>query len=272
MPKPRIGVCTPHRGGLIPWIFFWLNIRLAGGTPVRITPHRPLPQREETTRPMLDGLIVGGGADIAPNMYGEKEQLAIKINTSIGSATLAQYFYRWLLLGIAFLMYILRRVCGLKQSPQTAKKEAHKRDALEAPLIQAALEHNIPVLGVCRGMQLLNVVLGGTLHQEIADVYEDVRHPYTVLPHKRIKIQRCSKLAHILRRTTTKVNALHHQSINKLGEGLCIVAQSQSGIVEAIETQGTAFVLGVQWHPEFMIQFKSQRRIFHALVDASIRQ
>ncbi|GKT30663.1 putative multi-domain containing protein, partial [Aduncisulcus paluster] len=95
---------------------------------------------------------------------------------------------------VAVLAFGLRKILGLKRAPG----EARERDALEAMLIREALENDIPLLGVCRGMQLINVVKGGSLHQEIADVYEDVSNPQTVLPHKKYQSkkiacwQRCS--------------------------------------------------------------------------------
>ncbi|WP_320006202.1 gamma-glutamyl-gamma-aminobutyrate hydrolase family protein [Maridesulfovibrio sp.] len=255
---PRIGVSTPTRGGLAPWIFFWLNIRLAGGIPDRITPDNYNEQRE------FDGIIISGGADIDPALYGEEKLKEIFEKSGSTHFRLRDIPRKVFLSSVAVLTFGLRRILGLKEVPGADRK----RDDLEVSLINHALENEIPMLGICRGMQLINVVMGGSLHQEIADVYEDVSNPKTVLPHKRISIKSGSMLADVLGKTSTYVNSLHHQSINEVGQELDVVAECDAGIIQAVEGRKKRFLLGVQWHPEFLVQYGSQRRIFNALVTA----
>lgn len=256
MSKIRIGVSTSEKGGTIPWMFFGLNVLLAGGVPFRITPDNP------ATVDDLDGLIIAGGADIAPKLYGAESSK--KILKEAKQAVKSEVWLRKLIrLAAGGGVYLLRRFFGLKQ----ALGDTGRRDELEYYLIRSALEKRVPLLGVCRGMQLLNVVLGGTLYQEIADVYEDVSHPYTVLPYKAVRIQDGSMLGRILGRNTVRVNSMHHQAVDRIGSGLKVVAEDNLGIIEAIEMED-GFTLGVQWHPEFLVQYKSQRNIFKDLVAA----
>ena len=163
----------------------------------------------------LDGLVLQGGTDIAPQMYGEEP---------------------------------LR--------PEWAGDP--ERDRYEIDLLKRFLSLGKPILGICRGQQLINVALGGTLyqdtetqkpgahvHQDIA-VYDDKYHHVEILPGTRLAalypgVQRA------------KVNSLHHQAVNRLGDGLAVEAHSaEDGVIEAIRLKGPQYVAGVQWHPEFL--------------------
>ncbi|MGO4572272.1 gamma-glutamyl-gamma-aminobutyrate hydrolase family protein [Microvirga sp. 2TAF3] len=144
-----------------------------------------------------------------------------------------------------------------------------ERDKLELHLLRAALPAQLPILGICRGSQMINVSLGGTLHTDIYQVYVQAPKMRTVLPKKRISIAPGSRLDRILRCNPCQVNALHHQSVNKLGEGLSIAAEDENGIVQAVEGQGQAFLLGVQWHPELLVWKRRQQRLFAALAEAA---
>ncbi|MCB5174425.1 MULTISPECIES: gamma-glutamyl-gamma-aminobutyrate hydrolase family protein [Microvirga] len=143
------------------------------------------------------------------------------------------------------------------------------RDALELGLLRAALPLQLPVLGICRGSQMINVALGGTLHTDIYEVYVQAPKMRTVLPRKQVAIVHDSKLDRILRCNPCQVNALHHQSVDKLGDGLRVAAQDESGIVQAVESESAPFLLGVQWHPELLVWKKPQQRLFAALTEAS---
>lgn len=146
-----------------------------------------------------------------------------------------------------------------------------ERDRLEIDMLHPALQARMPVLGICRGAQMINVALGGTLHTDIHAVYEAAPRMRTVLPKKLVRIDPASRLAGIMRCDPCRVNALHHQSVDRLGKGLGVVARDEAGIVQAIEGGGEAFVLGVQWHPELLPLRSPQQRLFTALVDAARR-
>jgi putative glutamine amidotransferase len=132
------------------------------------------------------------------------------------------------------------------------------RTSFETALIQAALARNIPVLGVCGGMQLLNVVLGGTLFQDIRREVEtakehEQKHDHTQ-PHHPIEIKDGTLIGETFGRGQVMVNSTHHQAVKKLGEKLVVSAVSPDGIIEAIEAPSYGFAVGVQWHPELLIQ------------------
>jgi len=144
-----------------------------------------------------------------------------------------------------------------------------ERDKMELSLLKAALPRQLPILGICRGSQMLNVALGGTLHTDIYEVYVQAPKMRTVLPKKRVVIEADSRLDRILRCNPCLVNALHHQSVDRLGEGLKIAARDEIGIVQAIENDRAPFLLGVQWHPELLVWKKPQQRLFAALAQAA---
>lgn len=144
-----------------------------------------------------------------------------------------------------------------------------ERDKLELQLLETALPQGLPVLGICRGSQMINIALGGSLHTDIYEVYVQAPRMRTVLPRKTVSIVDGSRLDRILRCNPCQVNALHHQSVDRLGRGLRVVAQDEAGIVQATEGTGDQFLLGVQWHPELLPFRGSQQRIFAALAQAA---
>ena len=143
------------------------------------------------------------------------------------------------------------------------------RDRLELNALDVAARLNLPVLGICRGSQMINVHRGGSLHVDIHEVYEEAPRLRTVLPRKRVSIVPDSGLYRILGISECRVNALHHQAVNRLGDGIRVVATERSGVVQGIEAPGHRFLMGVQWHPEYLVTDPRQQNLFRTLVEAA---
>ncbi len=155
---------------------------------------------------------------------------------------------------------------------------SRSRDALEIWLFQNALEANLPVLGICRGIQIMSVAMRGSLYQDIADTV-----PRDTLCHTRvdgtdsrhdIEIDDGSLLRHIVGSRGAEVNSAHHQAVDAGGEGLVVTARStEDGIIEAIERPDKRFMLGVQYHPERMLKARELRehgaKLFTAFIEAA---
>ena len=133
-------------------------------------------------------------------------------------------------------------------SPSPANRE---RDAWEIALINGALRRGMPVLGICRGAQVVNVALGGTLHQHLPDVLGHTRHQQgnAVFSTSVVRTVPGTRLAALIGETSD-AQCYHHQAIDQLGAGLIVSAQDADGVIEAVEMPGENFVLAVQWHPE----------------------
>ncbi|OEF95880.1 gamma-glutamyl-gamma-aminobutyrate hydrolase family protein [Desulfuribacillus alkaliarsenatis] len=162
-----------------------------------------------------------------------------------------------------------------KQSPQLKQgRISPERDELECTLIPLAIKRNMPIFAICRGVQVLNVVCGGTLYQDIVSQVPNVLKHSQNAPRwygtHAIEIVKDSKLHAICKQPSIVVNSYHHQAIDVLAEGLTISAKSEDGIIEAIEsTDDKVFIVGVQWHPEGMWQKeKEQFALFEAFVAA----
>lgn len=130
-----------------------------------------------------------------------------------------------------------------------------KRTLYELELTKEALKRNIPVFGICNGLQLINVLLGGTLIQHIPDIYKsNINHEQ---PHPKCKpthdifIKEGTLLSELTRIKKARVNTTHHQAIDQLGDGLIVSARASDGIIEAIESKNYRFLVGVQWHSEY---------------------
>ena len=140
------------------------------------------------------------------------------------------------------------------------------RDELEIALVEAAVGAGMPVLGICRGAQVLGVALGGTLVQDIATEVEGAG-PHSEARHE-VEVAEGSRLAKALGGRRVEVNSYHHQANKGLGSRVAATARAADGVIEGIE-QGEGFVLGVQWHPERMLEEEGQRRLFAAFVSAA---
>ena len=143
------------------------------------------------------------------------------------------------------------------------------RDALERRLVTEAMDQGKPVLGICRGSQMLNVALGGTLDQDAYTTFPDSRFYKTILPRKTVRVLSDTRLVGIAGPDKMKVNALHSQAVQTLGDDLRVAARDSGGMIQAIERVSDPFALGVQWHPEHLFYAHRQRAIFRALVAAA---
>jgi putative glutamine amidotransferase len=159
--------------------------------------------------------------------------------------------------------------------PKTTLVSA-ERDALELELVDRAIRDDVPLFGICRGLQVLNVALGGTLHQHIPDAVGDaVQHSQTerrdVPTHPVKLLTEGTRLGEILGSPELVVNSFHHQSLRTLGRGLRDVAWAPDQVIEAVEHEDRRkFVLAVQWHPEDLVGHDAAARaLFAAVVDAA---
>ena len=151
------------------------------------------------------------------------------------------------------------------------------RDTLEIPLCQEAIAADLPVLGICRGIQIMSVAMGGSLYQDIPSEFPkeascqsqvnnvDSRHT--------IEIVKGSRLNRITGKRTDEVNSAHHQAVREKGEGFEVTARTTEGIIEAMENKSKRFVLGVQYHPERMLEtadfLEHRRKLFKAFIEAA---
>ncbi len=133
-------------------------------------------------------------------------------------------------------------------------------------MLAAAVDAKLPVLVICRGQQLVNVFFGGNLYQILTGFYVEEPELITITVRKRIFDTERSLLAQIMGSGEQLVNGLHRQGINRIGESLAIVARNMNGIVQAIEHASLPFLIGVQWHPEYIPHIREQRELFRALV------
>lgn len=147
-----------------------------------------------------------------------------------------------------------------------------RRDEFELDLLERALERRLPIFGICRGTQMINVKFGGTLYQDLeSDAAPQFKHKQdgrrSDTTHQVTLTDPDSRLAGVFR-GSCRVNSLHHQAIKRLGRGLKVTAHSEDGLVEALETAGDyPFLMAVQWHPEELVdQHQEQRALFEQFV------
>ncbi|MBY6006505.1 type 1 glutamine amidotransferase [Salipiger bermudensis] len=217
--RPLIGVTVSRRSGWRVFPLMALAVWLAGGRALRWQAGY-----RNVDLDAVHGVVIGGGDDIAPTLYGGELRLGVRLDPA--------------------------------------------RDDLESGVLRGAFERRLPILGICRGSQMLNVVLGGTLHQDAYEVY-DSRQIRTILPRKKVEIGADTLLARSAKAQCLYVNALHSQAVDRLGEGLQVAARDDGGMVQAIERMSDPFALGVQWHPEHLIYRRAHRRLFRSLVAAA---
>jgi putative glutamine amidotransferase len=220
-----------------------------------------MPQRFAMSRPYITALELAGAATVL-------------FPLDISEATMRILFDR---VDAIFLAGggDLNPACYAAETYEKTEGLDDLRDAAELIYARWALEANKPLLGVCRGVQTLNVAAGGTLIQDIADLVPDaIRHQYfpeyprEYVAHP-IETQAGTRLADILG-TSAHVNSFHHQAVARVAEGFQISAIAPDGVIEAIELPGDQFVVGVQWHPESLVMSDhSMAALFQAFVDAA---
>jgi putative glutamine amidotransferase len=234
--RPLIGITTYHRERSgrerfhLPAAYVDA-VRLGGGLPVLLPPGDPQPDEILAS---LDGLVLCGGGDIDPALFG----------------------------GVS--------------GHEAVYSTCSERDGFELALVRDALARRTPLLAICRGLQVLNVALGGDLHVHLPDVVGDsVAHRVSREQHNLhpVRIETGCALAAVLGAGALDVASWHHQAIDRLGEGLRPVAWAADGTVEAVELAGRPEVLAVQWHPELQAADPEspQRRLFEALVAGARR-
>jgi putative glutamine amidotransferase len=165
---------------------------------------------------------------------------------------------------------------GLDVQPELSGAERHPltdparadRDAWELALLAGARERGIPVFGICRGLQLINVAFGGTLHQHLPEALgtERFRIGGGVFAENTVEVDADTKLAGLLGAGPFGVHSYHHQGVDRVGEGLVVTARTDDGLVQAFETPGEDYLVAVQWHPE---ENSADRRLFLGLVAAA---
>jgi putative glutamine amidotransferase len=150
-----------------------------------------------------------------------------------------------------------------------ADRPSRIRDDWDDALLTAAIERQVPFLAICRGIQVLNVNRGGTLHQHLPEIVGDTRYSGEdgVFAQNEVEVDEGSKVAEIIGAGAHDVKSYHHQAVDRLGAGLAVTAHSAGGIVQAVELDGVPFGVGVQWHPEQ--DAVEDARLFVSLVEAS---
>ncbi|HWF36391.1 MAG TPA: gamma-glutamyl-gamma-aminobutyrate hydrolase family protein [Solirubrobacteraceae bacterium] len=233
--RPAIGICAglnqaswgiwDQQAALLPFNYL-TAIQRAGGLPLMIPPDPELIEDPDQVLGRLDGLILAGGVDIDPAVYGAERHEETELGT------------------------------------------ARERDDTEIALVRRALELDLPILGICRGMQVINVALGGTLLQHVPDRVGHGNHrrnPGSFVDSEHdVRLTPGSLVARAAGEDVHSTKSHHHQAVEEIGEGLEVTGWSAlDDLPEALEAPDRRFALGVQWHPEV----DETSRVIGALVD-----
>ncbi|MBD3667732.1 MAG: type 1 glutamine amidotransferase [Kangiella sp.] len=158
--------------------------------------------------------------------------------------------------------------------PEVEPKYDRDRDTFEMKIIKDSLERELPLLGICRGAQLLNVCCGGNLFQQLHLHRKKTSNRWTIFPFKTLYKSDSPEANNSLLHSITgikpsKINSLHNQGIDKVGDSLIVTGRDADNIVQAVEIPTKTFVMGVQWHPEFLLYMKSHRALFKRLIETT---
>ncbi|MEM2136977.1 MAG: gamma-glutamyl-gamma-aminobutyrate hydrolase family protein [Candidatus Methanomethylicia archaeon] len=234
--KPIVGITSSHDWSRETYMLgnaYIKSVEIAGGIPIIIPPTYNMDI--EVILSKIDALILSGGPDIDPYLYGESP------------------------------------------TPRTGAINP-LRDKFEIEIARKAVEMEKPLLAICRGIQVLNVAFNGTLYQDInTQIPKSIRHAWHTTtgtevppnyPTHTVKLKRESKLYKIFNKEILRVNSFHHQAVKDVGIGFEATAWADDGVIEAIEYMGEKYIIGVQWHPEWMYD-SEMIKIFQALIEAS---
>ncbi len=155
------------------------------------------------------------------------------------------------------------------QQPQVTARYDPKRDDTDFKLLSRAEELGLPVLGICRGAQFINIFRGGSLCQNVTPLRRHTRHRPLLLPLQRVRLVNDSRVRNLMHGPLIGANRIHSQAIKRLGKNLRVVAVDNDLFVQAIENTTGQWLMGVQWHPEYLLYHGGHRRIFGHLVEAA---
>lgn len=201
------------------------GVTASGGAAVLLPPQARPDAAVEVVLDGLDGLVLTGGLDVQPELY------------------------------------------GAERHPLTDPARPD-RDAWELALLRGARKRGMPVFGICRGLQLINVALGGTLHQHLPEALGTERYRIGggVFAENTVLVEGGTRLAGLVGAGGLTVHSYHHQGVDRVGDGLVVTARTDDGLVQAFETPDASYLVAVQWHPE---ENSADRRLFAGLVAAA---
>jgi putative glutamine amidotransferase len=202
----------------------------------------------------LDGLIIGGGADVTEPLSDALDDTddpaePASAPDELESVTTKEERQRWLHALLAPVIILIRWLGSKRGHGVDAA-----RDQLEQRLLVEAHQRGLPVLGICRGAQLMSVVNGGQLVRDVNTLYEERPRLYTVLPRRRVHLEQGTLMRRVLGCDYALVNSLHHHAVQSVGRGFNVAAREAEGVVQAVERLRPVLWWGVQWHPEYLPQ------------------
>lgn len=234
MKKPLIGItpsCEEKSGAVSLRSNYVDSIRRAGGLPV-ILPLSLTEEEAEQLADTLDGVLFTGGPDLHPFLFGEETHPA----------------------------------CG---------EISALRDKMEPDFFHRMYRRRKPILGICRGVQLINVALGGNIYQDLSAQFHNApplahRQPFHYTnPCHMVEVVAGTKFSQIAGAPVIEVNSMHHQAIKDTAPSLTVCGRSSDGLTEAVEMDGYPYLLGVQWHPEYLYeQCDHAKRLFESFTAA----